>query len=212
MTTGQLYTVSAPSGAGKTSLLKALRQQDSYAKLSISHTTRLPRPGESDGIDYHFIDHTTFESMVAQGQFLEHAKVFDNYYGTAVESVNRLRAQQADVILEIDWQGARQIKQQLPETLAIFILPPGRDALEQRLRQRGQDSEAIIERRMAEALSESSHYHEGDYLIINDNFDTALTQLQAIFTANRLRTPSQQQRQQSLLRQLLGEQGGEEKI
>lgn len=202
-TTGQLYTLSAPSGAGKTSLVKALLQQLEGVVVSTSHTTRAPRPAEIDGRDYHFIDPTTFLTMVEQRQFLEHAQVFDHFYGTARSTVDGLLQQSLDVILEIDWQGAQQVRQQLPDTIAIFILPPNRTALEQRLCSRAQDSAEVIARRMAGALSECSHYTESDYLIINDHFDRALAELTAILTTQRQRTHRQQQRYAALLQNLL---------
>jgi len=201
---GTLYIISAPSGAGKSSLLQALLARDTEIALSISHTTRPPRPGEENGVHYHFTDSATFEQMVAAGEFLEHAQVFGNYYGTSREALLAPLAAGRDVILEIDWQGARQVRMALPEAVTLFILPPSIAALESRLRGRGQDSDAVIAKRMAAALDEISHYPEFDYLIINDQFDTALAQLQTVLQARRLRRVAQQQRQQSLLAALGG--------
>lgn len=200
---GTLFIVSAPSGAGKTSLVKALLESTADIGVSVSHTTRPSRPGEQNGVDYHFVDVPTFESMVSQGAFLEHAQVFDNYYGTAREAVlERLHAG-LDVVLEIDWQGARQVRQALPQGVSIFILPPSRPALEQRLRGRGQDSDEVIARRMRDAQSESAHYDEYDYLIINDDFDRALTELRAVILAQRLKIEAQSARQRDLITELL---------
>lgn len=200
---GTLYIFAAPSGAGKTSLVKALVDESAGIEVSVSHTTRAPRPGEVDGVNYHFVDVATFNTMVREGDFLEHAQVFDNFYGTARAKIQRRLAAGMDVILEIDWQGARQVRQQFPDSLGVFILPPSRQALEDRLRQRGQDGDEIIARRMRDAESEMSHYAEFDFLVINDNFDTALEELKAIITANRLRTPLQASRLGEMLNELL---------
>lgn len=202
--TGTLYIISAPSGAGKSSLLRALLEgKQESVQLSVSHTTRAPRPGEVDGSDYHFIDVAGFQAMVQDGAFFEHAQVFDNYYGTSRQSVlDQLQAGN-DVILEIDWQGARLIREQLPEAVSIFILPPSRDALQQRLQDRGQDDDAIIARRMRDAISEMSHFDEYDYLVINDDFDEARDELASILRSRRLRLPVQRQRQAVLLAGLL---------
>ncbi|MBF0218596.1 MAG: guanylate kinase [Gammaproteobacteria bacterium] len=188
---GVLYTVSAPSGAGKTSLVKALLQQNPRIELSVSHTTRQPRPGEQNGSDYHFIDSQQFLTMVEQHAFLEHAEVFGNFYGTAHASINQRLAAGVDVILEIDWQGAAQIQQSCPEAKSIFILPPSLTVLESRLRGRQSDSEAVIQRRLSEAVYEMRHYTLFNYLIINDNFTTALADLEAIFHCQQLRTARQ---------------------
>jgi len=184
---GTLYVISAPSGAGKTSLVKALLDLDKQLAVSVSNTTREPREGEQDGVDYHFTQGDRFEEMVAAGEFLEHAKVFDNHYGTSLAEVERLLTQGLDVILEIDWQGAQQARERMPGCVAIFILPPSLEALESRLRGRGQDDEDIIARRMQDARSECSHYDEYNYLIINDDFDIALADLASIFRAGRQR-------------------------
>lgn len=182
---GILYIVSAPSGAGKTSLLNRLLAITSGVELSVSYTTRPPRPGEQDGVDYHFIDPHRFQRLLAQEALLEHAVVYDHYYGTGRQTVLDRLAADVDVILEIDWQGARQVRAQLPDSRSIFIVPPSRETLRQRLRNRGQDAAAVIERRMQDAISELSHYHEFDYLIVNDDFDAALDALRAILIANR---------------------------
>ena len=200
---GTLYIFAAPSGAGKTSLVKALVDESAGIEVSVSHTTRAPRPGEVDGVNYHFVDVATFNAMVREEAFLEHAQVFDNFYGTARAKIERRLAAGMDVILEIDWQGARQVRQQFPDSLGVFILPPSRQALEDRLRQRGQDGDEIIARRMRDAESEMSHFAEFDFLVINDNFDTALEELKAIITANRLRTPLQASRLGEMLNELL---------
>jgi guanylate kinase len=200
---GTLYIVSAPSGAGKTSLVKALLESTEGVTVSVSHTTRAMRPGEQDGRDYHFVDVDQFQQMVAAGAFLEHAQVFDNFYGTSRESVLAQLAQGLDVILEIDWQGARQVREAIPEALSVFILPPSRDALEQRLRGRGQDDDTVIARRMRDAQSEAARYDEYDYLIVNDQFDTALAQLQSLVLSRRLRLDAQRARHARLLSELL---------
>lgn len=203
MPTGTLYTVSAPSGAGKTSLVKALVDSDSQITVSVSHTTRDRRPGEEHGVNYHFVEHEQFLEMLGVDAFLEHAQVFDNYYGTSKEWVEETLAAGRDVILEIDWQGAAQVRRLLPDTVGIFILPPSQKALRERLTGRGQDDESVIERRMEQAIDEMSHYVEADYLVINDNFDEALRELRAIVTAQRQRRALQQQRHSGLLQALL---------
>lgn len=203
MTTGKLYTVSAPSGAGKTSLVKALIEANHSLCVSISHTTRAMRPGEVDGVNYHFCNHDQFKSMLDDHLFLEYAEVFGNFYGTSKHWVAETLAKGIDVILEIDWQGAEQVCQQLPDTLSIFILPPSKEALRKRLTQRGQDDTSIIERRMAEASNEMSHYGNADFLVINDDFNTALMDLQAIFRSQKLTKEAQQQQHQQLLTLLL---------
>lgn len=201
---GTLYIISAPSGAGKSSLLRALLDAsgDELA-LSVSHTTRAPRPGEVNGRDYHFIDTGTFRDMIAGGDFLEHAEVFDNFYGTSKAGVQAQLAAGQDVILEIDWQGARQVRKLMPQCIGIFILPPSREALRERLQNRGQDDATVIERRMRDAISEMSHYDEYDYLIINDDFQVARDELTAIVLSRRLRLPVQAGRQAGLLAGLL---------
>ena len=200
---GTLFTVSAPSGAGKTSLVNALIQRDSRLRVSVSHTTRPMRPGEQDGVNYHFVGEQVFRDMLKRAEFLEHAQVFGNLYGTSQTWVEQQLAAGLDVILEIDWQGAQQVKKLIPGTRAIFILPPSRATLLQRLTARGQDDNAIIDARMAEAVEEMSHYVEGDYLVVNQDFDVALAELQAIFTCQRLRTSRQQTELAQLLQDLL---------
>lgn len=200
---GTLYVISAPSGAGKTSLVKALLEQTEGIGVSVSHTTRVKREGERDGVDYNFVEKEAFISMVEQGAFLEHAQVFDNYYGTAIANIETKLKQGEDVILEIDWQGAAQVRKQLPYSVNIFILPPSRQALEERLRGRGQDSDEIIQRRMSDATSETSHYSEYDYLVVNDDFDNALVDLKGIVLARRCRYGAQTQRLAALLKELL---------
>lgn len=199
MLAGQLYIVSAPSGAGKSSLLNALRERFPTVAVSVSHTTRLPRPGEQDGVHYHFTNAETFRQQVAEGNFLEYAQVFDNYYGTSRLSVNALLESGKDVILEIDWQGARQVRERAENVISIFILPPSVDALQERLHGRGQDSEETIRRRMRDAQNEMSHYPEYDYVVINDTFEVALDDLAAIFRSERLKLARQKQRHRPLL-------------
>jgi len=198
-----LFIVSAPSGAGKTSLVKALLESTPDLVVSVSHTTRAMRPGERDGVDYHFVDVDTFRGMVEAGAFLEHAQVFDNYYGTSQAAVEAELDRGRDVILEIDWQGARQVRHLMPGAVGVFVVPPSRQALEQRLRGRGQDSDEIIARRMRDAQSEASHYGEYDYFVVNDDFDAALKQLWAVIEARRLRLSAQSARHERLLRDLL---------
>ncbi|MEH6575644.1 MAG: guanylate kinase [Amphritea sp.] len=200
---GTLYVISAPSGAGKTSLVKALLEQDPQVGVSVSHTTRVMRPGEVDGKDYNFVTMDQFNGMIEQGQFLEFAEVFANKYGTSQQWVEGQLQQGRDVILEIDWQGAQQVRRLMPDCVSIFILPPSTAALRERLTGRGQDGEDVINHRMSEALSEMGHYNEYDYLIINDQFDLARDELQAVFTARRLELSRQQQKQTTLLDELL---------
>ncbi len=200
---GILYTVSAPSGAGKTSLVKALLEQCDTLRVSVSHTTRPQRPGEVDGVNYHFIDRSSFESMLVSGAFLEQAEVFGNLYGTSQQWVEDTLAAGLDVILEIDWQGAEQIRRLMPDSIGIFILPPSLSALVERLNGRGQDDPAVIERRMAQARSEISHYSEADYLVVNDDFDRALADLIAIVRAQPLQLRHQRDTLQGLLQNLL---------
>lgn len=202
---GTLYTVAAPSGAGKTSLLDALLDRRGDAVLSISHTTRPPRPSEQDGEHYHFIDEAQFATMKDAGEFLEHAQVFGHRYGTSRAPVEAQLAAGRDVILEIDWQGARQVRDQIAKTVGIFILPPSRNALIERLKNRGQDSQTVIAARMGEADQELSHYNEFDYLIVNDDFGQALLDLDAILRSRRLGGDLQQQRHEALLRDLLSQ-------
>lgn len=203
MSTGILYIVAAPSGAGKTSLVKSLTETTPGVVVSVSHTTRPPRPGEQNGVHYHFVSPAAFDAMLADGAFLEYAQVFGNRYGTSRAAVSAQLEAGLDVILEIDWQGARQVRALVPDSATIFVLPPSREALRQRLAGRGQDSPETIERRMAAALDELSHYAEFDYLVVNDEFSAALEALRAIVVANRQRRETQLQRQRGLLRTLL---------
>jgi len=202
--TSILFIVSAPSGAGKTSLLRDLLARDSRLSLSVSHTTRGMRPGEEDGVHYHFVDIPKFEQLAAEGVFIEHAQVFDNYYGTSEQAVRDQLAAGQDVVVEIDWQGAQQVRRRFPEAVSIFIVPPSVEALRERLSARGQDSEETIRRRMRDARAELSHYPEYDYLVINDVFEVALQQLGSIVVAERLRTVPQAVRYQSTLAAMLG--------
>jgi len=198
MNKGLLFILSAPSGAGKTSLIKALLERESDLYLAVSFTTRAPRSGEQDGVHYHFVAPARFRCMVAAGEFLEHAQVFGNHYGTAESTVRSQLEQGRDLLLEIDWQGARQVRTRFPQAVSIFILPPSAQALEQRLRSRGLDSDQVIAGRMAEARSELSHYAEYDYLVVNDRFDTALNDLACLVRAERLRCSHQAPRFGSL--------------
>ena len=201
--TGTLYIVSAPSGAGKTSLVKALLDAQPQIRVSVSHTTRPMRPGEVDGVNYHFVSREEFHERLDHNEFLEHAEVFGNLYGTSQRWLEQTLNEGFDLILEIDWQGAQQVRRLMPQAKSIFILPPSQEALRQRLTNRGQDSDEVIEKRMREAVSEMTHFVEYDYLVINDDFAHALIDLQAIFRANQLLQSSQQQRFQGLLEQLL---------
>lgn len=184
---GILFVVSAPSGAGKTSLVKALLEQVPGLALSISCTTRAPRSGEQDGVHYHFLDRDRFESEVAAGGFMEHAEVFGNLYGTRESDLRTHLASGRDLILEIDWQGARQVRRRFPAAISLFILPPSLEELERRLRGRGTDSEQVVARRLAQARDDLGHWAEYDYLVVNDQFDSALADLGAIVRAERLR-------------------------
>ncbi|MGZ8135839.1 MAG: guanylate kinase [Methylococcaceae bacterium] len=203
MTIGKLYIISAPSGAGKTSLVKRLIAELANLTVSISHTTRQIRPGERHGEDYFFASVPDFQAMLEKDAFLEYAQVFDNYYGTAQKTVEENLGKGLDVILEIDWQGAQQIRKCLPDSLSIFILPPSTAVLQQRLRNRAQDDEQTIERRMRDAVTEISHYHEFDYLVVNDIFEQALAELKSIIIANRLTQTRQNSALQNLLDSLL---------
>jgi guanylate kinase len=201
--TGTLFTVSAPSGAGKTSLVNALIESDANLKVSISHTTRAMRPGETNGINYHFVSKETFSDMLEKEAFLEHATVFGNFYGTSKAWVESTLAAGADVILEIDWQGAAQVKQLLPDTVGIFIIPPSLTTLRERLEGRGQDNQETISTRIAEAREEISHYGAADFLVVNETFDVALSDLHTIVSSRRLTISKQKQRQQHILDNLL---------
>lgn len=192
MKKGTLFIVSAPSGAGKTSLVKRLVAELDNISVSVSHTTRMQRPGESNGTDYFFVGQTEFESLLREGAFLEYARVFDHYYGTAQFTIDATLANSGDLILEIDWQGAQQVGKKVVGAVSIFILPPSETALAERLRDRGQDDQSIIVRRMHDARAEMSHYKEYDYLVVNDDFDQALQELKCIVTATRLETKSRE--------------------
>lgn len=202
---GTLYIFSAPSGAGKTSLVKALLEATDDIQVSVSHTTRAIRPGEEDGVHYHFTDTTIFEAMVERGEFIEHARVFDNYYGTSQSALQSQLDAGIDVILEIDWQGAQQVRHLIKDVVSVFILPPSRNELEVRLKERGQDSDEIITRRMKDAISEMSHYAEFDYLVINDDFDMALVELQSIVIAHRQQLARVAENNAELISELLHE-------
>lgn len=200
---GNLFVIAAPSGTGKTSLVKALSETIDDFRISISHTTRAMRPGETNGRDYFFVDRNTFDSMIAQQAFLEHAVVFDHQYGTSRAWVLAELSIGMDVVLEIDWQGARQIKALFPEAILIFILPPSLDALALRLQQRKQDHPDTIQKRMREAQDEMCHIGEFDYLVLNDQFDVALHDLQHIVLSSRFKTQRQMIHQAALLENLL---------
>lgn len=196
-----LFVISAPSGAGKTSLVKALVESMKDIQVSVSHTTRTQRSGEQDGINYHFVEKEAFVSLLNEARFLEHAFVFDNYYGTSQDWVEAMLAKGIDVILEIDWQGAEQIRK-IMDCRCISILPPSLNALKERLTQRGQDSAEVINKRMAQAKEEIAHFGESDYLVINDSFEDALNELKAIVLSERCRTSIQALRHTKLLQDL----------
>lgn len=200
---GTLYIISAPSGAGKTSLVRQLIQKVVDLKLSVSHTTRVSRNGETEGVDYHFVSPELFVEMINRSEFLEHAQVFSHYYGTSENWVKDQLQSGQDVILEIDWQGATQVRRLMPEACSVFILPPSRTVLETRLRNRGTDSDEVIAQRLAEAKQEMSHYSEADYLVINDDFDTAVAQLQSIVLSNRTKIASQSVTHRETISELL---------
>ncbi len=201
--TGTLYIVAAPSGAGKSSIVNAVLKRLPDVALSISYTSRAPRPGERHAQHYHFIGKDEFERMIAAGDFFEHALVHGDYKGTARQSVLPQLERGLDVLLEIDWQGARQVRAQIPEAKSIFILPPSKQALEVRMRNRGQDSDAVIAQRLAAAREEMSHYHEFDYVVVNEHFELAVQEVAAIFTAQRLAVGQQRIRHKALIEQLL---------
>jgi len=200
---GTLFTVSAPSGAGKTSLVNALVQRCERLHVSVSHTTRTMRPGEQDGVNYHFVTEEKFLAMLERAEFLEHARVFGNLYGTSGVWVEQQLERGHDLILEIDWQGAQQVRRLLPQSRAIFILPPSRECLQQRLKRRGQDDADVIEARMKAAVEEMSHYVESDYLVVNKDFDQAFDELKSIVESHRLLTARQQVNLGGLLQELL---------
>ncbi len=207
MVQGTLYIVSAPSGAGKSSLIQALlKTQPLYdTQVSISHTTRAVRPGEKHGEHYFFVSKDEFCGMIENDAFLEHAEVFGNYYGTSREAIEQVLASGVDVFLDIDWQGAQQIRKKMPQARSIFVLPPSKDELDRRLRGRGQDSEEVIAKRMAQAVAEMTHFAEYDYLIVNDDFDLALSDLKTIIRAERLRLSRQKLRHDGLITKLLAD-------
>lgn len=195
---GVLYIICAPSGAGKTSLVKALLKTDPAIRLSVSYTTRAPRPGETDGRDYHFVNRERFEIMLAEGEFLEHAEVYGNFYGTSKGSIGRDLNAGHDVLLEIDWQGAAQVRRHFPQSASIYILPPSFNTLRTRLAGRGQDSDEVIERRLAAAAHDVAHADAFDYIIVNDDFDHALQDLVAITRSIRLEAARQLKRHSAL--------------
>jgi len=201
--TGTLYIVAAPSGAGKSSLVNALLEREPGIVLSVSHTTRPPRPGDVDGQHYHFVNRGVFERLIADNAFLEHAEVFGNLYGTSRAAVEPLLAKGRDVLLEIDWQGARQVRTLKPDCISIFILPASREELERRLRTRAADSAATISLRLAESREEIAHAGDFDYILVNDQFADALADLRAIVTARRLRREAQLARHTALIDDLL---------
>jgi guanylate kinase len=206
MPQGQLFVISAPSGAGKTSLVAATIARVSDLTVSVSHTTRSPRPGEVDGRDYHFVDQSEFDALIASQALFEHAQVFGNFYGTSKEAIESQLASGIDVILEIDWQGASQVRMMAPDAVSIFILPPTRDALRERLIGRQQDDSTIIDARMAEAdetIEQAPHF---DYWVINDDFEIALGQLKSIIISHRQRRPQIQDKHPNFLEKLLGHQ------
>ena len=200
---GTLYIVSAPSGAGKTTLVGALLKNMPDIKASISHTTRPMRPSEKEGVNYHFVSEEMFLSLINKEAFLEYAQVFNHFYGTSKEWVEKTLSEGIDVILEIDWQGAEQIRDLIPESKSIFILPPSLEALEERLIKRGQDDPTVIKRRLAAAKEEISHYMMADYLLINDGFDETLVEFNSIILHERLKLQSQKQKNLNLLNSLL---------
>jgi guanylate kinase len=204
---GTLYIVAAPSGAGKSSIVNAVLARDPNISLSISFTSRQPRPGERHAEHYHFVSAAEFEGMVEAGDFFEHARVHGDWKGTARQSVEPQLSSGRDVLLEIDWQGARQVRNKVPGAVSVFILPPSRQALESRMRTRGQDSEEVIQQRLAAAREEMSHYGEFDYVIVNEHFDTAVDEMCAIFVASRLRREPQVARHSRLITALLADEG-----
>ena len=203
MTQGTLYIVSAASGTGKTSLLKELLASSENIAVSVSHTTRPMREGEENSVHYHFVDKAAFESKIGAGDFLEHAEVFGNYYGTSQSAVEEQLSKGLDVILEIDWQGAQQVRHLMPKAVGIFIMPPSKGALLSRLQGRGQDSDEVIATRTKEAVQEMSHYNEFEYLVVNDVFETALGDLKAIFAATRLQVAVQSEEHKLMIGELL---------
>lgn len=210
MSQGTLFIVSAPSGAGKTSLVRALLERLDGIQVSVSHTTRPKRPGETDGVNYHFVDAPTFQAMIERGDFFEHARVFDNDYGTSRPAVQALLAAGQDVILEIDWQGARQVRAQVADAESVFILPPSLPVLRKRLSGRGTDAAQVIERRMRDAVSEMSHYDEYDHVVVNDDFSTAVIELESLVRAARSRLSRVRESRAGLIQTLLSGSEGVE--
>jgi guanylate kinase len=200
---GKLYIVSAPSGAGKTSLLKALTAKIESISTSISTTTRPKRSGEVEGTDYYFVSVEEFSSMIEQGDFLEHAEVFGNFYGTSKTYLTDVLESGQNLVLEIDWQGAQQIRKQLPDAVSIFILPPSKEELARRLKRRAQDNEQVINDRMASAIEEISHYDEYDFIVMNDEFELALADLESIILTNKLSQPRESAQYEKLITELL---------
>ncbi len=201
--TAQLFILSAPSGAGKTSMVREACSRLDNLVVSVSHTTRPMRPKDRDGIDYHFVDEAAFHEMIANAEFLEHAKVFDNFYGTSHQSVKETLAGGKDVLLEIDWQGADQVRRLIPEACSIFIVPPSRETLEHRLRGRASDSEEVIERRIADAVSDMRHFSNYDYLIINDEFEQAVAELCAVVLSKRVEVNRQAEERSRTISELI---------
>jgi len=199
----QLFILSAPSGAGKTSLVKQACSRMSSLSVSVSHTTRPMRPADREGVDYHFVDETVFQGMIERGDFLEHARVFDNLYGTSQSEVEKTLAAGTDVLLEIDWQGADQVRRLMPQACSIFIMPPSREILQSRLRGRASDAEDVIDRRLQEAVDDMKHFSNYEYLIINDDFELAVEQLCAVVMAKRVEVLRQSSENEKILSDLL---------
>jgi guanylate kinase len=199
---GNLFIISAPSGAGKTSLVHALLGINTHIDLSVSYTTRDPRPGEQDGRDYHFVSRETFLEMAKRGEFMESAEVYGNLYGTSQTWISREITRGRDILLEIDWQGAAQVRKLFPDSISIFVLPPSIATLEQRLKGRGKDNDAVISKRMTAVREDVAHVAEFDYVIINDNLDDALRELDAVVVSARLRCTKQLSRHHDLINQL----------
>jgi guanylate kinase len=204
MAKGNLFVVTAPSGAGKTTLVAALLAADANVQLSISYTTRDPRAGEVNGKDYHFVERAEFERMINAGELLEHAEVYGNYYGTSQVWINQVIQNGRDILLEIDWQGAQQVRRLFPDAIGLFVLPPSLETLESRLRNRGKDSEEVIAKRMAVARTECSHVDEFDYVIVNEHIDDAVRDIVAVVRAQRLTLAGQSQRHTALISSLKG--------
>ena len=200
---GNLFVISSPSGAGKSSLISALLKRHNDMKVSVSHTTRAPRPGEEDGVHYHFCQVDEFKSVIADDGFYEWAEVFGNFYGTSKQAIQEQLDQGIDVFLDIDWQGAQQMRKIVPDIITLFILPPSREELENRLNKRGQDSAEVIAKRMQQAQSEMSHYNEYDFVLVNDDFDQTLDEFERVVLAHRLQPGNIESKYADLIRQLL---------